>query len=233
MKIGKLEVGNAPKIAAVIIDGEDGKAIAQAKRNGADLLELRIDCLKKQDVASVQKFVKSIKSENLPILATIRSKAEGGKSGLSEKERLTLFQNIMPFVDAIDIELGSKKILNPVIKTAHGLDKKAIVSYHNFRSTPGDKKLEAIVRNCKRADADIVKIAAFARKKSDILRLAALALSHKNIIVIAMGKLGIASRIFFPAVGSLITYCSVTRSSAPGQLSLKDTKMLFKMLKEV
>lgn len=232
MKIGKLEVGNTPKIAAVITDGEDKRAIAEAKRNGADLLELRIDCFKKRDAASLQKIVKHIKSEGLPLLATIRSKAEGGKSGISEKERLRLFQNIMPLVDAVDIELGSKKILKHVIKTAHGLNKKAIVSYHNFKNTPEQKRLETIVKNCKRAGGDIVKIAAFALKKKDVIRLAALTLSHKNIIVVAMGRLGIASRIFFPAIGSLLTYCSVTKSSAPGQLSLKDAKILLNMLKE-
>ncbi|MBI5875525.1 MAG: type I 3-dehydroquinate dehydratase [Deltaproteobacteria bacterium] len=232
MKIGKLEVGNRPNIAAVIIDGEDKKAIAQAKRNGADLLELRIDCFKKQDVAAVQKTVRHIQAQKLPLLATIRSKAEGGKSGISEKERLRLFQNIMPFVDAVDIELGSKKILKHVIKAAHESNKKAIISYHNFKSTPEQKRLEAIVKNCKKAGGDIVKIAAFAREKKDIVRLASLVVSHKDIIIIAMGKLGIASRLFFPMLGSLITYCSVTESSAPGQLSLKTTAKLLKELRK-
>lgn len=232
MKIGKLEVGNTPNIAAVIIDGEDKRAITQAKRNGADLLELRIDCFKKQDVAAVQKTVRHIQAQKLPLLATIRSKAEGGKSGISEKDRLILFQSIMPFVDAVDVELGSKKILKHVINAAHVSNKKVIISYHNFKDTPEQKRLEAIVKKCKSAGGDIVKIAAFAREKKDIVRLASLVVSHKDIIIIAMGKLGIVSRLFFPMLGSLITYCSVTEPSAPGQLSLKTTAALLKKLRQ-
>lgn len=233
MKIGKLEFGNTPKIAAVIVDGEDKKAIQKAKRNGADLLELRIDCFKKRNVAAIQKTVKHIQAQKLPLLATIRSKAEGGKSGISEKDRLILFQSIMPFVDAVDVELDSKKILKHVIKTAHKSNKKIIVSYHNFKNTPEQKRLEAIVKKCRNAGGHIVKIATLALEKKDIVRLAALAISHKNIIVVAMGRMGAASRLFFPMLGSLLTYCSVTESSAPGQLSLKDTKLLLKMLEGV
>lgn len=231
MKIGKIKLGDVSRIAAVIVDGEDKKAIRAAKRNGADLLELRIDCFKRQDVSSVQKIVKSLKTENIPLLATIRSKAEGGKSGISDRERLMLFQSIMPFVDAVDIEIGSKKIIDDVIVSARRLNKKTIVSYHNFQKTPEQKKLNAIIVEGKKAGGDIIKIAAMAKNKQDIIRLAHIAALHKNIIVIAMGRLGIMSRFFFPILGSLITYCSVTESSAPGQLSLKDTKIILDKLK--
>ena len=74
MKIGKLTLGNTPQIAAVIVDGEDKKAISAAKRDGADLLELRIDCFKRRDTLYIQKTIKDIKAVNLPVIATIRSK---------------------------------------------------------------------------------------------------------------------------------------------------------------
>ena len=232
MKIGKLTLGNTPKIAAVILDGEDKKAISAAKRDGADLLELRLDCFKKQDAAYIQRIIKDIKTSKLPLIATIRSKAEGGKAGISDSAKLGLFENIIPLVDAVDIELGSSKILKHIINQAHCFNRKVIVSYHNFKNTPEQKRLESIIRNSKKAGGDIVKIATFAKEKKDIIRLASLAASHKNIIIIAMGKLGIVSRILFPMLGSLFTYCSVTKSSAPGQLPLKHTKALLTRLKE-
>lgn len=232
MNIGKLKIGNIPRIAAVIVDGEDRKAIAAAKMDGADLLELRIDCFKRQDAVAVQKIAKHIQAKKLPMLATIRSKAEGGKSGISDKERLRLFQAVIPFVDAVDIELSSKKILRDVIKEAHRFKKKVIVSYHNFKDTPEQKKLEAIIRSGKKAGGDIVKVAAFAKSKKDIIQLAALTASHNDIITIAMGRLGIVSRLFFPMLGSLLTYCSVTKSSAPGQIPLKTTAKLLKEIRK-
>ncbi|MBI3755032.1 MAG: type I 3-dehydroquinate dehydratase, partial [Deltaproteobacteria bacterium] len=132
MNIGKVKLGNIPRIAAVIMDGEDKKAIAQAKRNGADLLELRIDCFKRQDAAYVQKILKDIQTKDIPIIATIRSKAEGGNTDIEDRERLALFEDIIPLVNAVDIELGSKKILKDVINKAHKSHKKVIISYHNF-----------------------------------------------------------------------------------------------------
>ena len=41
-------------------------------------------------------------------------------------------------------------------------------------------------------------------------------------IVIAMGAHGVASRVFFPLLGSLITYGYLHQAVAPGQLSLAD-----------
>ncbi|HAG51521.1 MAG TPA: 3-dehydroquinate dehydratase, partial [Deltaproteobacteria bacterium] len=76
MNIGKLKLGNTPRIAAVILDGEDKKAIAAAKRDGADLLELRIDCFKRQDTDYIRKIIKDVRTEKLPVIATIRSEAE-------------------------------------------------------------------------------------------------------------------------------------------------------------
>lgn len=228
MKIGKLKLGDIPRIAAVILDGEDKKAIAAAKRDGADLLELRIDCFKRQDAAYIRKIIKDVKTAKLPVIATIRSKSEGGKTKISDKERLRIFENIIPFVDAVDIELNSGKILNNVIMNAHKFKKRVIVSYHNFKRMPERKKLEMIVKNCKRAGGDIVKIAAFAKDKNDIINMASLTAAHRDIIIIAMGRPGAISRLLFPMLGSLLTYCSVTKSSAPGQMPLKTTAALLK-----
>ena len=232
MNIGKLKLGNTPRIAAVILDGEDKKAIAAAKRDGADLLELRIDCFKRQDTDYIRKIIKDVRAEKLPVIATIRSEAESGRRNLKDAERLRIFKAIMPLVDAVDIELSSKKILKDVIKEAHRFKKRAIVSYHDFRNTPAEGQLNAIIKNSRNAGGDIVKIATFAKDKRDIIRLATLTASDGNIIIIAMGRLGIVSRLFFPMLGSLLTYCSVTKSSAPGQIRLKTTAKLLKEFRE-
>ena len=232
MNIGKLRLGSTPRIAAVILDGKDKKSISKAKRDGADLLELRIDCFKKRDALYIQKTIKDIKTANLPVIATIRSKAEGGKVAISDNDRLGLFETILPFVDAVDIELSSSKILKDIINQAHRFNKKVLVSYHNFKNTPEQKQLEAIIKNSKKAGSDIVKIATFARNKKDIIRLASLTVSHENIITIAMGRLGVVSRLLLPMLGSLVTYSSVTKSSAPGQMPLKTAAKLLKEIRK-
>jgi 3-dehydroquinate dehydratase-1 len=40
--------------------------------------------------------------------------------------------------------------------------------------------------------------------------------------VIAMGPIGAASRVFFPLLGSPVTYGHVGRCGAPGQLSIEE-----------
>ena len=232
MNIGKLRLGSTPRIVAVIVDGENTKAISAAKKNGADLLELRIDCFKKQDADYIRKIIKDVRAEKLPVIATIRSKAEGGRRNMKDAERLRIFKAIMPLVDAVDIELSSKKILNGVIKEAHRFKKRVIVSYHDFRNTPAEGQLNTIIKNSRKAGGDIVKIAAFAKDKRDIIRLASLNISHNDIITIAMGRLGVVSRLFFPMLGSLLTYCSVTKSSAPGQMPLKTAAKLLKEIRK-
>lgn len=232
MNIGKLKFNKVPRIAAVILDGKDRKAIVAAKRDGADLLELRIDCFKRHDTDYIRKIIKDVRAEKLPVIATIRSKAEGGKRNLKDGERLRIFKAIMPLVDAIDIELSSKRILKDVIKEAHRFKKRVIVSYHSFRNTPAEGQLSAIIKNSRKAGGDIVKIAAFAKDKRDITRLASLTASHNDIITIAMGRLGIVSRLFFPMLGSLLAYCSVTKSSAPGQMPLKTAAKLLKEIRK-
>lgn len=233
MNIGNVRLGGIPKIAAVIVDGEDKKAISAAKMDGADLLELRLDCFKNQGQTYINRIIKNVKKTKLPLIATIRSRKEGGKTAIGDIERLKLFESIIPLVDAVDIELSSKNILKDVVNKTRRLNKKTIISYHNFKNTPGQKKLNAIVKNCRDAGGDIVKIATLSRDKKDFIRLASLMAQHDNIIAIAMGRLGTATRILFPILGSLLTYSSVTKSSAPGQLSLKDTKMFLKKLKGV
>ena len=63
-----------------------------------------------------------------------------------------------------------------------------------------------------------------AKDMNDMLRLAELTLKHKNLIIISMGELAKISRVFFPIMGSFITYGTVSESSAPGQMPLKILK---------
>ena len=130
----------------------------------------------------------------------------------------------MPLVDAVDIELGSSAILKDVVGSAKDNNKKVIISYHNFKTTPGNGRLQDIIARAREKGADIVKIAAFARSPQDLKRLASLLAGQDDLIVIAMGERGKASRVFFPMLGSLLTYGSVTASTAPGQMTLREIK---------
>ena len=223
IKLGNLTLNGTPRIAVGFKDIVSSHVLSDAKNLGLDVIEIRIDQFKFYEKDYVLRQVQKLKA--FPTIATIRSKFEGGNWNLSEEARLELFRAIVSKVDSVDVELSSKQILRDVVKLAHSAKKLIVISYHNFDATPSLQQLNSIVDQAKRAGADIVKIATMALKKEDIITLAELTISQrsKNLITIGMGSLGLASRIFFPMLGSLLTYAYLGEPTAPGQLHYEDT----------
>lgn len=220
---------NGPKAAGVIVEKIDIGAVKKAVSVGADLLEVRVDSFSDLDPASLAENLKKLKKiSGLPIILTVRSKKEGGIKPLSDRTRAALFDALIPYSDIIDIELSSSGIIENVVDSAKRRGKKVIISHHDFKSTPGDGALRKIIEKSRGKGADIVKVAARASTFKDLKRLAGVLLGADDLIIIAMGSTGAASRVFFPMIGSLITYGSITGSTAPGQMTLKEIKKEFK-----
>ncbi|MFQ5735624.1 MAG: type I 3-dehydroquinate dehydratase [Thermodesulfobacteriota bacterium] len=222
MTVGGLRLGRTPRTAGVIVEGRIAEAARRAVAAGADLLELRGDTFRDADEGRLTDAIERLRAFGRPVILTIRSRKEGGKYAIPERKREALFTSLMPLADAVDIELGSSTILENVVNSAKRHKKKVIVSYHNFKTTPGDRRLQEIAANARASGGDIVKIAAFARGPEDLKRLAGILTGSTDMIVIAMGGHGAASRVFFPFLGSLLTYGAVSASTAPGQMPLKD-----------
>ncbi|MSR77215.1 MAG: type I 3-dehydroquinate dehydratase [Candidatus Omnitrophica bacterium] len=223
IRLASLRLGGIPRVAVSLKDRIPPHAIDDAKRFGVDIIELRIDQYASFEKKYVLQEVK--KNKGFPKIATIRSRREGGRWNQSEETRLVLFQAVMPYVDAVDIELSSKEIMSQVIQEARKKNKLVIVSHHDFDRTPEDKKLKQILNQAKKLGADIVKIAALVLKREDTRRLASFTImnAHKNLISIGMGTYGASTRVLFPGLGSLITYASIGEPTAPGQLDYRTT----------
>lgn len=213
----------AAVIAAVITGGVEAGPVRKAASAGAGLLEIRVDTFRDIEPGRLlASFEKLKKITALPILLTIRSAREGGKTELPDRKRAGLYASLIPFCDLVDIELGSSGIRKNVVDSAKRAKKRVIVSHHDFESTPGDRKLRKIIGSARDAGGDIVKIASMVNSRNDLRRLAGLLCSEEGLIVIGMGPMGRPSRVFFPFLGSLVAYCPVSDSTAPGQLSLKE-----------
>ena len=222
LTIGKTKLGKIPRIAVSVADGPDG---GPAKSLGADILEIRVDQFKSLDPGHVRAVIASKKKLGLPLILTVRSKEEGGQKDISDEAKLNIFKENIASVDAVDIELKSP-ILAGVVKLAKKNKKVIIVSWHNFKSTPGGKFLEGTLAKARGSGADIVKLAVKANKISDVVELAGFARKNraKNLIVISLGKIGSVSRLLFPMFGSLITYAYIKKPSGPGQMPLEDLR---------
>jgi len=219
MKIGKIKLGDLPKIAVSVNDMDD---IKKVKSFNVDILEIRVDQFKKLDPEYVSRVVTGLRKIGIPLILTIRSKAEGGQKNVPDELKLIIFRKAISLVDAVDIELKSP-IVSEVVRIAKKNKKLIIVSWHNFKSTPGDSALKNILKSALKKRAQLVKIAARAGNSNDVSRLMKFTMRNKasNLITISLGKKGSISRLLFPMVGSLITYAYVTRPSGPGQIPLK------------
>jgi 3-dehydroquinate dehydratase-1 len=221
-KLNSFKTGQEPALVAVIW-GENLKELgAKAKKEGADILELRLDKFKQLNQSLLQKSIIEIKKLGLPLIATVRRIDEGGEREIKEEKRLRLLQSIFPYVDAIDIELRSSSIINEVVSLGQELEKTMIVSYHNLKETPAEKELYKIAEKARGLGADIVKIATFAKEADDIARLMNFTYHSpiKPIASISMGAIGTISRIIAPLFGSCFGYAYLHESAASGQLSV-------------
>jgi 3-dehydroquinate dehydratase / shikimate dehydrogenase len=102
---------------------------------------------------------------------------------------------------------------------------KRIVSYHNTKTTPVD--LQDIAEKCEEFDPDVVKVATAATNLAEASRVLHLGVTAKSpTIAIAMGEIGVFTRILGPRFKAPFTYASFNpeRVFAAGMLPFKVLK---------
>jgi 3-dehydroquinate dehydratase-1 len=222
-KIAHLDLNERSRIVIALRDGVDLQEVTTAMDAGADMIELRVDQFSSSTREAVLGEIS--RYQDIPILATIRCGWEGGAWKGTEAQRLALYRDILPHVDAIDIELSAEEIVVDVIQAAREAGKVVLGSFHNFETTPSLAQLSAILNDGKQKGVDIIKVAAFCDSSLDLCTLTHFTAQHadENLVTIGMGPYGKGSRIFFPLLGSLLTYTFLGTPTAPGQLNLEDT----------
>lgn len=199
------------------------KVANEAVKLGTDLLELRIDFLLDPDP---QKVIHLLEEINFPLIATNRMREEGGYFRGSEAERTDILLETVQYVDFVDIELRTEdKYRSKVINAS----KSAIISYHDFQSTPPIKELQRIVTEEKKL-GKIAKFAVMPNNMQDTLNVLEVVNHSENTIGISMGEMGRYTRILASLFGSPITYASLDGGSAPGQLNIRETKEIIDKL---
>ncbi|MDG6243428.1 MAG: type I 3-dehydroquinate dehydratase [Methanolobus sp.] len=230
--IGKFDLGERPAIVAVI-DEDPAENAKAAKWLGADVLELRLDLLDFSGLEEAKKTIERIKvNTGLPCIATNRVQSDGGKWQGSEDERIALLIDIMPFVDAVDIELSAEEELrHKVIEAAKARRATVIVSAHDLDDTPSLDDMKNTLNSAHEIGADIAKLAVMARTKQDVLNvLQATSEMEKPVCTIAMGQIGKHSRIVAPCYGSCLTYGAIARAVAPGQIKIHELRSALEIL---
>ncbi len=190
--------------------------LAEARRLGADLAELRLDYLQEPPDP-----VRLIAGKPLPVLATLRPAWEGGLYAGPEDERRAILERACAAgADWVDVEFRRYAPME-----LRGT--KLLLSYHDFDGVPGD--LESTADRMAALQPGLVKIACQARTTADLIRLARLQKARPGAAVIAMGEFGEPLRILYARYGGRLTYASLRPGgeSAPGQLTVEDLVRLY------
>lgn len=216
-------------MAVVVAEPQNTEAIHNIV-SVADVIEFRADKFPNQDFRRLVQ--QAGRFATLPLLLTIRPKAERGDWVGDEEDRLSLFTDLLPFVDGIDVELNAR-IVPALVDIAHASNKIVIASSHDFECTPSSEALETTLNESKETGADYTKIAASAKTRIDYERLASFTMRHikDKVIVVAMDDYGPLSRIVLPSIGSHLTYASTgDHAVAPGQMGYIETAVLLNRL---
>ena len=236
-----------PKICIPICGRTIEEIIEEAKKIlelPADLVEWRgdwyeeifnISCLKEVLIELRQIL------ENIPILFTFRSIQEGGERPITPENYLKLANIVCESgcIDALDVELFMDAYVNPlIIEKAHACGIKVIASNHDFRKTPSKDELTRRMILMDEMGADILKIAVMPKTTSDVLELLTATdemgrlYSDKPVITMAMGALGLISRLAGETFGSALTFGAGEKASAPGQIPAKQLKDVLDIIHE-
>ena len=172
-----------------------------------------------------------------PLLFTLRTKKEGGAAHIDNGYYFELNNIIIErkLADLADIEFfPQSEEINYTLYLAEKNQIKTILSHHNFMKTPAVGEITAKINEMSEY-GDIAKIAVMANSEEDVLTLLSASLKIKQekkgpFIAIAMGPLGVVSRISCELFGSCMTYASYKEKSAPGQINYKLTKEILKIM---
>lgn len=232
-----------PKICVPITGTTENEILeefTELKNIDSDLIELRIDyfehVLNEQSVINLLNKIKKINDK--PMIFTLRSKGEGGIKDFADEYYFSLNNKVVEgnLADLIDIEFfKNEKEVKTIINEAKKNEIKIILSNHEFLKTPAKEEISLRLNKMADYGADIPKIAVMTDSPEDVLMLLEASIDFKKenkspFIAIAMGPLGIVTRIACNLSGSCMTYASFKNSSAPGQLNVKLIKELLEIM---
>ena len=201
-----------------------------------DLIEVRLDCLEPAELESgARTITKLLQQVACEFILTFRPSQEGGRRELADDARQAFWSDAIFSSSFFDVELDlAEKFHGNETSATLPLDwSRTICSHHDFAGLSA--KLEQIYNRMSRTPARVLKIALQADDAEDCLPLfQILARAHeegREMIAIAMGTPGVATRILGPSRGGYLTYASLDSETptAPGQLSVSELKQVYRL----
>jgi 3-dehydroquinate dehydratase type I len=198
----------------------------------ADMAELWLDHIRNLNVGDL------LKNKPIPVICVCKKKEAKGKfKGSWNDVANILIEAIKNGAEYIDLPIqGLRTQDSGLSRLARKHKFKLILSYHDFRKTPSLKFMLKKAEEMKKKGADIVKISVMAKTLADTVQIIFLAkeLQDKKIphILIAMGRVGVLSRVLTPTLGGGIMFAPLSKGkeSASGQLTVDELKEAWELI---
>ncbi len=180
---------------------------------GADLVEVRLDCLE-----NAPNFVDMLSAKRLPILFSCRRVQDGGQWKGSEEERLMLLrQAIMSKADYVDIEYDVADQVRPFPGC------KRVISYTNVGKMPS--AIGDIYDDMLALKPDVIKLTVRARTPEEAWPLVQILGNPKApTVVVGLGRPGLMLAVLGKKIGAPWTEAALERGmeAFPGQPTIRD-----------
>ena len=179
-------------------------AVIEIKTTPADLIEWRIDYFDEDMFAAAPEIFKA--AAPLPVLCTFRTKAEGGEKAIDPMDYFAMNAQLSALgAPLVDLELFLCEQYDDIAKAT-------VQAMHDM----GTKLIISMPQN----ERDVMVMLAAMNESTAFCG---------PLIGISMGELGKVTRVRGGAFGSVMTFASKGKASAPGQI---DAETLSKMLNE-
>lgn len=235
----QLKAFTPPKICVPVMPESPEKVVESCRTLALlapDCVEWRLDYMTDLSEEALRYSLDEMKKllpDETVILATYRTKGEGGEGALLPVDYRMLVEwlIVQDGIDLIDIELtqGDECAVD-LIRLAKENQVTSVLSYHNFSETPDTSRLNQLLHTMMNKQADVVKIATMGTNKSDYPRLAKLVKKWTSrneeslFIALVMGELGQMSRLEGEKFGSVMTFARLEKGSAPGQYTIEEVR---------
>jgi 3-dehydroquinate dehydratase / shikimate dehydrogenase len=190
-------------------------------------VELRLDWLKSDsERRRLLAWLRRHRPRKAVLVATCRRREGGGLFADSIQDELYwLAQAAEAGCLWCDLEVETLRKLPRKSLRQYSLPRRILLSLHDFDGMP---PLNAALGSRLPADVDAIKIAGAPRTLVESVRLLRRAAKLPNCVAVPMGEVGLPARLLALREGSALAYAPVAASTAPGQVSLYETKHLYR-----
>ena len=225
-----------PKICVPIVETTEEAILevaAQCKASQADLVEWRCDHYENiGDRDRTERLLEELRTvlEDMPLLFTYRTQAEGGaaEEDISEEEYAAINLHAVGtgLIDLVDMEIRAGKALAEKLQRVAGeTGCKVLMSSHDFTETPSIEEMKRRYETMEAWGADVLKLAVMPHTIEDVMALLTVCkdvsrASTHPVVAMSMGSLGLESRVLGEAFGSAMTFGCLGKASAPGQMAV-------------